>query len=770
MNLGQTWMPWCVLGGGVVAALLLFFAPGLPQWGEYHAPQESLRSQQLRSGQALTQTFTFEHPALDGVRLMIDTHKEIPRSGNLEVKITTKDRTVLQSISLQEVDEAGNLFVWFPSIRGSEGEMALSLGATDIPVYFRYQIDATKYEGGNMAHSARHVEGDLAFALHYQRPALGTMGRQFAYAALIIVAAAGTAWGLRQQWWGANTFERQDYLWAAGVGLVVFGWYAAWLVRGGVWIGPGDFVKDVSYIQASADALSLGAWPMWSHLICGGMPLLGNPESNALSAGTLLAFAVPPEKALWLLLAIEAGVGAAGSFLLARSFGISRQGSVLAALVPTLSGAYAYRIVEGFTMIGAAVAGIPWVLLGLWQSWRGRGVGWAIVAGLTLTAIFWRGEVHILTGLLLTVGVVALTATFVRKSWQPVAMLAVAGAVFFLGGSVKLLAYAEQPQFFSTTYRPYVAPLISSGIFDDVFLQVHDRFYPVDVEHGKSAEEWGNFGAYVGWVVILLAVVGVWRRKHGWWIVLFGFGITLVLAEGSVFAWWLAGLGPLGGLLRLPTRLLAITLVYGGVMAGGGVDRLLSLAPRKAGIGIALVLIGVAAGDMMGAQASIFSKQLSHRTSVPYRSQDTPTAAFHRNAGLDDSRHAGVLLAQGYILPRLCADVAAEPDFTAKRLDDVFPITDVPARLLPNRIRLSSVGAGRSVRIAERFVPGAVATGGVAYEGVEGEIIVDSAKEGAFSETDILYASASRRTQQFLFILMLGIAAVVLLLPHREVS
>lgn len=771
MDIWQKRISWAVIAGGIVAAVLLLAASHLPQWGRWHEPHAEQRYQQLKPGQTLAQTFLFEYPRLDGIRLMVDVSSGLPQVGTIQVEVAGDGNAQRGEVPVSAVDEEGNIFVSFASVGraavGSQGTLSLSLAGTQDPVFLRYQIDASKYPDGELAHSARPVQGDLAFAAHYQRPALGTWLYQAVYAVLIVGASVIVAWGLRHPWWVGGMFTRRDMAWAAMLGLLAFGWYAAWLVRSGVWLGPGDFVKDVSYLTASADALRRSTWPVWSHLTCGGMPLLGNPESNVLSLGTLLGLVFPAEQSLWMLLALEAGIGAMGSFLLARSFGVSRWGSAAAALVPVLAGAYPYRIVEGFTMIGAAIAFVPWILLGVLQAWRNRGVGWAVMAGLGLTFMFWRGEVHILAGLLIVLGALALIAAWREKSIRPLLVMAVAGSVFFLGGSAKMLAYGEQPEFFAVKYRPYVAPLVASRLLDDVFLETHSRFYPVEVENGRRHEEWGNFGAYVGWPVIMLVALGFWQQKKWWWFIVVGFAAAFVLSEGTVFYWWLSHWGPLAGLLRMPTRLLAIVLVFGGVIAGTGFDRVVGWGRARWKHALTILLFGSMLIPMLAASTFIFMETTLRRATVPQPILLQPTLAFHR--GILADRHAGALLRQGYLLPKLCADVLAEPDFVADEKNDLFPLVNQNASLVPNGVYLADVSGPATIVLKERHVPGMIVSRGIAYEGRQGQVVV-RVPAGTAGPLEVEYISATRHVQKFLALYTLVLAAGILLFPRRGVS
>ncbi|MBI3255625.1 MAG: hypothetical protein HYZ63_01515 [Candidatus Andersenbacteria bacterium] len=750
------------LAGLLVVAGCLVWAPRVPQWGQLHQAHAEQRWQRLGQGEVLYQTFTLEYPRVDTVAVWVGPGQNALAGAALEITVLYDGQRQVVAVPLTYALSDGLLVARLPApIGGKIGRSAtleLRLQGSATPLNVQFQIDSVKYTDGEMSHSARSVKGDLAFQIHYERYALGTLWKHWLYASFLLAAGMVVAWVVRRPTPFSWPLSRQDAWVAAAVAAVVVCFYGAWLLFWpGAWIGPGDFVKDVAYIAASSQALRSAAWPAWSHATCGGMPLLGNPEGNTLSLATLFAFAVPAEKALWLLLALEPGMGAAGVYVLARMWGVSRTGSVLAAVVGVGSAAYPYRIVEGFSMIGGAVAFMPWALVGFWQALKAPHVKYAALSGFSLAFIFWRGEVHILTALLICLLVWALVA--VIRGGRPALMMVVCvAALFFLAASPKLLPYLEQPDFFSRQYKPYVVRLMQDGLLHDVLFKVESRFSPVEVRHGRSSEEWANFGSYVGWLPLLLAFVGLCTRRRSWWIVSGGLLLSFVLAEGTLYDVWLRQVGPMAGLMRLPVRGLALTFIFLGMLSGAGLDALRTLFPSwRLGAIVAGAFVVAIALDLAAADSQVFVETLWPRTQVVATAVSSAILAKHDNASPGGLTHAGVLLRDGYWLPLLCADILAEPEF-AKRMPATLPLAAVPMVITPNHIRLSASVPAAEHEVLARFDSAWVSPQAFVLPGAQGQMRIIPFVP--YVPVDLWYIHALTRVEGLIlclvFVLILG--------------
>lgn len=749
-------LTWVVLAGSLLAAAALVSAPSLPEWGERHQPHHEPKSLLLPSGQRIGQSFAPIHSSLDAIAVWLDPAAGWPREGNLLIELEAGGRTSAATATLANIPESGLAVFQFPrpirSPQGSEARLFVSLDRSDQRVALRYQIDATKYTEGALLHFDPRKQGDLAFQIRYRRPALGSRARQLGYATTIAAAGVVLAAALRQSQPHrilTDQKSRADTQLAFILGGVTALFYLAFFWQPGWWVGPSDFVKDTSYITASAAAVRQSTWPVWSHLTCGGMPLLGNPEGNTFSLATLLALLLEPEQALWLTLALEAGLGAAGAYLFARSLHASRLAGILAAFIYSLSGVYAYRLAEGFSMLGGPMALIPWVFLGVQK-------GSVLMGGLALAGMFLRGDVHVVIGVLAIVVLWCMYTMLRTRTWQPVRLLAGIAALAFLAASIKVLPYLEQPKLIGGTLHPYVAPLAQQGLLDEVFFKLPSRSVKIPVLHGELPEHYGNFGAYIGLLPVLLAVVGLLTKNRFRPYLLIGAAASFVLAEGTLFEYALRHIPPLDALLRVPTRLLPIFVLFVGILAAIGLDRIRirsSVGRLLAAVITAFVLI-----DLASASSTILTDNLWQRTTGAVTSPQQPTLAPHANFSRADVYYAGTLLRAGYLLPHVCGDQNNPPEFLGA-IENPTLIASLPAHLAPNTTHLNTPADPGEYRIAQRFVPAFSADRGIVIPADDGSVVLLTPRSNGGQEVTLRYLSATTRSQQILTGLLVVLTA-----------
>lgn len=753
-------LPWLFFSGITAAVGLIVFAPAVPQWGERQDFDPTKGTLRLNSDKSIEQTFAWEYADLDTVLFWLDPTKRAA-SGMLAVRVSNGQDSREATVDVATVPPSGVVVISLPKpLRarpGTAGTLAITWRARNQPLYLLWQIDGSKYPAGELSHRA----GDIGFQLRYQRPPLGSFLQQWLVAAALLLAGATSAWVLRQalrQRVALASQWRIETAWAGLIGISAVIFYGAALIRHGIWLGPGDFVKDVAYLQASVAAFLAGRWPTWSHLICGGLPLLANPESNSLSLGTLLGFFISSQQALLVLLAIEAGIGAAGTYILARSFSVSRLGSGLAASIAILSATYSYRLLEGFSMTGGAIAFTPWALLGFWQSVR-LGRWWGILlAGSSLGLLFLRGEVHIIVAVIFLLIIWALYFAMTQRTVRPLLALGAVASVTMLWASPKLLAYLEHSELFTSNLKPYVVHLWSTGLFDDVFLTAPDRELKVPVRYGTE-EHWGNFGAYTGWLPWLLAAMGLFHRRPYRTALWGGAVMLLIVSEGTFFDVVLRPLGPLGVLLRLPTRVLSVFTVLLGIMAGRGVD-MIGQRWQRSGFLVAIALVAAVTIDLARTDWRLL-RSFDERIATVSRDHPQPILAAHQNAAGDPAYHPGTLLANGYVLPDLCADLNIDHPFTENR-PVAAPLTTLPAQLLPNTIVLDNPPVSADILIKENFTSAWVADHGIALASPEKSIHIITPAE-KYDQLRITVVSGTQRAQLVVLITLLGASGLYVL-------
>lgn len=768
MHHGKNVGPWLLFGGSALAAVLLLLAPPLPQWGERHTPHIHKPPLSLSSSQLVEQTFRFEGRPLDLVLLWVETSVPLPTEGGVLLTVEKNGETREARVAFRDVPSSGILaFTLTPpldALSGSRGVLRVRLSNVGQHIALKYQITERIYADGALSFPTdKLVHGDLAFQLRYQRPALGTWTRQWLAAFALVLAGMVAAFFLRPSVSPASPLPvlgRRSILLALAIGTAVAIFYGFFLLHPGFWVGPTDFSKDAAYLATAAAAVRSGAWPVWSHLTCGGMAALGNPEGNTMSLGTILALALPSDRALLLLLTLEAGMGAMGAIVLARLLGLSSLGSATAAIVSLLSASFAYRIVEGLTPVGGAIAFLPWVFAALVCALRTHQGRWVVLAGSALGAMFLRGDVHVVVGVALIVAAWCAATAIQQRTWRPLGVLLGVASVSFLWGSIKFLPYLEQPALIGGELPPYVVPLAKEGLLDDTFFRLHDRTFTVRPLHDKRPETWGNFGMYVGVLPLVLGGIGLLAARRPFRAPLAGALVAaFLLSEGTLFEEVLRHVDPLNILLRIPSRLWSIFTLFLGLVAGLGLDRILrDIAPRLRG-GIALLLLLALTADLGHATATVFRQNLRWSFSLPSLTTKNPTLTPHANTSPYSERHPTKLLRAGFLLPKICGDQNNPPDFI-KNLTEPTPLASVPAALIPNGIRLTAPQGPADITVRERFTSSWTTTRGTVLENPDGSVHL-ILPPGALTTVTLTYHNPLRYAQAVLvlaLITMLGAA------------
>jgi hypothetical protein len=313
---------------------------------------------------------------------------------------------------------------------------------------------------------------------------------------------------------------------------------------------------------ARESALQWRQLPLWDPYYCGGMYLLGTPQSRFVSPTFLLTLVFGETRGESLAIFVLTVVGLEGAFRYARSRRATALGAILGAPVFALSGLFAVSSALGWVgFYGFEL--LPWIALGtrraLATEWAGviilaMAVGWCVGFGGTYPApiaLVWCAF-----------EVVEHVIVCARRPARLFAGLGVAaaGAMLSLGlCAVRLLPVAETLG---------AARRIVGGALGNTWAELAQMlFWPTggDNEHGAF---------YVGVLVIPAAVLGLvrWRRNAG--SIVAGV-LSLWLAAGyrvnpSLFA-AMRDL-PIYSTLRYPERFLVLFALSAAVLAARGIS------------------------------------------------------------------------------------------------------------------------------------------------------------------------------------------------------
>lgn len=131
--------------------------------------------------------------------------------------------------------------------------------------------------------------------------------------------------------------------------------------------------------SARRSVLDFGQLPLWTPDFCGGMPLLGTPQSRFASPTFLLTLLLGTTRAEPLTIFVMVLIALFGAHRLALEHGARQLGATIAAPFFGLMGVFACAPFLGwFGFLGFAL--LPWVLVGLRQTARGEARGVVLVA------------------------------------------------------------------------------------------------------------------------------------------------------------------------------------------------------------------------------------------------------------------------------------------------------------------------------------------------------------------------------------------------------
>lgn len=368
--------------------------------------------------------------------------------------------------------------------------------------------------------------------------------------------------------------------------------------------------------SARRTVTEFGEWPLWDPYYCGGLDLLGTPQSRFVSPTFVLTLIFGTLRAepisAWLLMLI----GLEGAFRYARSRRSTSLGAMLGAPVFALSGFFAVAPALGwYNFMGFEL--VPWAIWGVRRAARGHPVGVA-VAAIALAWIVGFGGTYPAPMAALWCAFESAEAIIVFRKQRR--RLAIAAALLALTAILALLLAAVRLLPIMQTLE--MAPRIIGGTpgrgWRSILKALVWRIRP---DENGDFSIGGNFR--VGVFVLVPIVAGVINRR-AWPLVLVGV-LLLWLASGymahpSLFA-WLKEL-PVYETLRYPERFLVLFALAVSAVAAIGISRLQVWA-RKQATGRIALSIGV-----IFALANLAPLLINHHAAANGRPMVAPPAAI----------------------------------------------------------------------------------------------------------------------------------------------
>jgi hypothetical protein len=407
-------------------------------------------------------------------------------------------------------------------------------------------------------------------------------------------------------------------------------WAPALLAPGATGLGDWQMVHhnwEVGWVALTRH----GEWPLWDPYHCGGVTMLGNPESQHFSPWFLLAFLLGPTGGIKAMLVAHTALGVLGMRAYARDIhGLSAPAAWLAALAWAFSGFFAWHGAGGHGTF-LAFDYLPWLLLG----WRRalvdvrHAVGVALLLALTVA----EGGTYPLPYMGLALALEALL--LLRRPEARLASLRAAlviAMLFPLVAAVRIVPILEALRRFPRTMAS-----IDRLTIADVVTALTERRHAWRWPGHEFV--WPEYGAFMGWTILALAAFTVLtlvlrharaRRRavlaHAALAALF---LALILGNGPLRPWPLLHALPVFDALRVPSRFFGVATFHLAILAGFALDALAkAAAPRSAGRIAAVTLAWLIA---LGAAADIavVTREIVDRWKAPALGGELAAHAFH---------------------------------------------------------------------------------------------------------------------------------------------
>lgn len=386
-------------------------------------------------------------------------------------------------------------------------------------------------------------------------------------------------------------------------------------------------------------------FPQWNPYICGGTSAIGDPEFPLFAPTFLLELIFGIPNGLRLAIFPVMAFGAVGMLLLARRLGLSPPAGLLATLAFSLGSINLLEIVEGHPNVFSAFY-LPWIFWN-WLMAYGQSTKsyfWSLLCGLFLALTFFQGGIYMLMYLgfafLFLIATLphhrhALKITIIAGLW------AVGVAAIKL---VPVLLWLQQFQDRAYASSTYLLPSLHKILLGR-YLHGSENVIP------NQGSGWHEYGAYIGIIVLVSALVSLARLKDK---------RVRLLWLGTVLAILIASAGPLLKPLFdqapfLPrsniSRFMIMAILPLSFLAGFGLETLL---PKWRWTAVAAaILLGAATFDLAGYAAALSQQAFILNPTPSVASPPSPIAYtinqhITRVNGVDYSRaYAGARVGYG---------------------------------------------------------------------------------------------------------------------------
>ncbi len=425
-----------------------------------------------------------------------------------------------------------------------------------------------------------------------------------------------------------------------------------YLDRSGNWgIYDWDYRYSLSHIYQST-IKEHNQFPLWNPYICGGTAGLGDPEFAVITPSFALQYLFGVEDGTGIALTLSFVIGGMGILLLAKSLLLDPFSSLIATLTVLFSTALMLKATEGHTTIIFAYMWVPWVFWAWQRAYRTLYHQWTLLSGVFLALAVLQGGIYIVSYTMVSLGALSLLA---HKRWRAVQI-----TLYAVAWMIGLSGFQLIPALFWVKEFPDQAFVGSAYTLSRIWDIFFGRYLHDSYVLSNQLSRWHEYGAYVGYGVFALVLVGISFVQSS--------RVVRFLTIGLLGTLFLSSLGPLfepllQSMSFLPrsniSRLVLYTLLSAGLLAGFGMKRLISIFPSHLHF-IPVIVVSFISIDLLSITYPIAAQGfvVSPATEIeyPFRSPITHISdTFEtRHQGNDIPRTYGAVL-KGYGTASFCS-------------------------------------------------------------------------------------------------------------------
>jgi hypothetical protein len=296
--------------------------------------------------------------------------------------------------------------------------------------------------------------------------------------------------------------------------------------------GRSDWDVHFSFVEAvRRSVVEYGELPLWNPYSDGGVPLLGYPESMALSPLLPLTWALGTVVGAKLLVILHAWIGMVGMFLLGRYLKLRWEATLVGAVLFQFNGAIVQHMAEGH-LPHMGVNWVPWSLLFFFRSRYHWDMN-LLLSGLFLAAVMLTGNVYTLVFTVVGMAAWCVLESVRTRTARPVLALGGWLATFGVLSAPKTLPVLEYGLLCAR--RPGTA----GGFNFDLLWTALTGREPAYFRPGQVVL-WHEYASYVGELALALAAVGAAVHFRRVWpaVVTLGLLVWLSLASFAPIDMW----------------------------------------------------------------------------------------------------------------------------------------------------------------------------------------------------------------------------------------